>query len=311
MPAWTHRRREQRSHFSILRDILLTVTAMVSATVVAPAIAAGADGNERKGGQGSSTSVAAASVGNGSFPSAGTTGVPDGVALTPSGSLVVTKKGTVIDGLHIKGTVTVQADDVVIKRSLIENTGRYPIKVTKARNLVVEDTGIDGRGTGSAAICCSDYTLRRVDIHHVTEGPRLGSRSTVENSYIHHLVRCKGAARSSCHVDALQTTGGTGMRVTGNNIQAYNPDTGDAHNAVFMFGEETSKVRSCVVHGNLMNGGGFAVNGGGGGTRGAQCDFRDNRLGSDVRHRPVGNLGRGSTWHPSNVWHDTGARATP
>src|SRR5699024_9292554 len=45
------------------------------------------------------------------FPDADSTGVPDGVSLTASGSLNITKDGTVVDGLHVRGTITKAADD--------------------------------------------------------------------------------------------------------------------------------------------------------------------------------------------------------
>ncbi|GAA4210675.1 hypothetical protein GCM10022252_78760 [Streptosporangium oxazolinicum] len=235
------------------------------------------------------------------FPDERTTGVPDGVTLTPSGSLTVTRAGTVIDAMDITGTVTVKAANVTIKRSRVSAaaTALYPIRVTSG-NVLVEDTEISGGK--SAAVCCGHYTLRRVDIHDVFEGPRVGDDTTIEQSYLHHLLRCPG-----CHIDAIQSTGGTDITIRGNNIQAYNPTLKDPMNAAFQFGEENSPVRNCVVDGNLMNGGNYTVNGGGGGTTGAQCAFSNNRFQRDFRYGPAGNLHSGVTWAASNVWHDTGA----
>jgi hypothetical protein len=235
----------------------------------------------------------------GGYPNERNTGVPAGTTLRPSGSLTITAPGTVIDGYDITGTVTVRAANVTIKRSRIAaGGGLYPLRVTSG-NVVVEDTEITG-GT-SAAVCCGSFLLRRVNLHDIVEGPRMGSNSTVEFSYIHHMKRCAG-----CHIDALQSTGGTGIRIRGNNIQVYNPVLRDPFNAAFQFGEEQAPMRDCLVEGNLMNGGNFTVNGGGGGTRGAQCTFRNNKFQRDFRYGPAGNLFGGVTWESSNVWFDTG-----
>src|SRR5262249_29170041 len=109
------------------------------------------------------------------YPSAATTGVPAGTALTASGGLTVSVAGTVIDAKEITGAVTIKAANVVIKRSRISaGDGLYPIRVTSG-NVTVEDTEITGGR--SAAVCCGDFTLRRVNIHHISEGPRMGSNT--------------------------------------------------------------------------------------------------------------------------------------
>lgn len=244
-------------------------------------------------------------------PSAETTGVPVGTALTSSGSITVTRDGTVLDALDVTGTIEVNASNVTIRRTRITNTGTYPIRMGSGFvNLVVEDTEIDGRSRGGAAVVHANYTLRRVNIHHVTEGPRLSGNNVVEDSYIHHLVRCPETSFSQgCHVDALQSTGGTNITVRGNNIQAYNPDTKDPLNAVFMFGEEQKPLRGCLVEDNVLNGGMVSVNGGGGGTRGAHCTFRGNKVGRDFRYAATKYLGPNVSWDASNVWFDTGQPA--
>src|SRR5690625_3800844 len=62
------------------------------------------------------------------YPDASNTGVPAGVELSKSGGLTITEDDTVIDAQEITGTVKVEADDVVIRRSKIISTGRYPIE---------------------------------------------------------------------------------------------------------------------------------------------------------------------------------------
>jgi hypothetical protein len=155
-------------------------------------------------------------------------------------------------------------------------------------------------------VCCDSYTLRRVDIHDVFEGPRLSSNTLIEDSWIHHLIRCPG-----CHVDALQSSGGTAITVRRNNIQAYNPLTRDPMNAAFQFGEETGVVRGCMFEGNLLNGGNFTINGNGGGTTGAVCVFRGNQFGRDSRYGPAGLLGPAVVFETTNLFADTLTKIVP
>ncbi|WP_157074854.1 right-handed parallel beta-helix repeat-containing protein [Janibacter limosus] len=232
------------------------------------------------------------------FPDESTTGVPAGTRLKPSGSLTIDKDGTVIDGKEITGTVTVKADNVVIRNSRILNTGPFPVRVDGGKNLLVEDSEIDGRGRGEAAIAFGKYTLRRVHIHNIPEGPRVaGGDVFIEDSLIHEMVQ-----KGDNHTDVVQVVSGKNIVVRGNALEAYNPESGLMGNAAFMFGEDDGPVTDCHVTGNYLNGGNYTVNGGGSKTTGAACTFRDNALGSDNRYGPTANLGPDVDWDASNVW---------
>lgn len=235
------------------------------------------------------------------FPDETNTGVPEGVELEASGSITVEEDGAVIEGLEITGTVTVEADDVVIRNTRILNTGHFPIRVSGGRNLLVEDTEIDGQGRADAAIAFGRYTLRRVHIYNIAEGPRIaGGNVTIEDSLIHRLVQV-----GDNHTDVVQVVSGSGIVIRGNALEVYNPDQDVLGNAAFMFGEEDGEVTDCLVESNYLNGGNYTVNGGGGGTEGAACTFRDNVLGRDYNYGAVANLGPRSDWDSSNVWVDT------
>lgn len=228
------------------------------------------------------------------YPDETNTGVPVGVVLQPSGSLTITQPGAVIDSLEITGTVVVAADDVTISNSRIKNTGSIAIR-NEGANLLVVDTEIDGQGKGIPAVAYNSYTLLRVNIHNVGEGPRIaGSDVTIEDSYVHHLVQIDGN-----HTDVIQVVSGSNIVVRGNNLQAYNPDTGTRGNAAFMFGEDDGEVRECLVEGNYMNGGNYTVNGGGSGTEGAACTFRRNQFGEDHRYGVRANIGPNVVWESS------------
>lgn len=236
------------------------------------------------------------------YPDETTTGVPEGIDLKPSGSRTITQDGTVIDGLEVTGTILVEAKDVVIRNTRILNSGEYAIRVADGgENLLVEDSEIDGQGKGAAAVAFSDYTLRRVHIFNVREGPRVsGGDVTIEDSFIHQLIQREGD-----HADVIQVVSGKNIQVRGNRLDAYNPDAGSLGNAAFMFGEDHGDVDDCLVEGNYLNGGNYTVNGGGGKTTEAACVFLDNSFGRDHRFGPAANLGDNVEWDASNLWIDT------
>ena len=242
------------------------------------------------------------------FPDETTTGVPEGTELEDSGSITVTEDGAVVEEMDIDGTVTVAADDVTIRRSVIHGEGRYGIELESGYDgLLVEDVEIDGSDIESAAVCCSNYTLRRVDIHDVTEGPRANSNVTIEDSYVHHMRRCRDRTfEEGCHIDAIQSTDGSDIVIRGNNLQAYNPDTEVTMNAAFMFGEDLGDLSDVLFEGNLVNGGNYSINGGGSGTTDAEVEIIGNVFGRDFRHAPAGNLGPNVEFDDSNVYLDTG-----
>jgi len=242
------------------------------------------------------------------YPDDRSTGVPEGTQLTPSSSLTITKDGTTVDSLHIKGTVTVRANNVTIKRSLIDNTGLYPIQIDSGyRNLVIEDVEIDGNGNGEAgrastAILRGDYTLRRVDIHSVIDGPRIeGDNVVIEDSYVHDLSRIPGG-----HHDTIQIRKGSNIVIRHNTLLAYNAQTGDEMNAAIQIGSLTGPLDNLLVDGNMMNGGNYTVNAGK--ASGSPIYFRNNVFGRDFRYGVLSD-GPGVNWDSSNVWLDNGQPA--
>jgi hypothetical protein len=190
-----------------------------------------------------------------SFPGPHNTGVPKGTKLTAAGSQTVTTDGQVLSGLNIKGCVTVRAKNVVIRNSRITCSGPYSIRTINAVNLLVEDVEIDGQGKNSAAVCCDAYTLRRVEIRNVIDGPRLGNNVVVEYSWIHHLKRS-----GKSHNDALQTTGSSNILIRGNTLEAYNPDTNDPMNGCLQMGSTTGPIVSNLTFEyNYCNGGNYSI----------------------------------------------------
>ena len=279
-------------HFAVSKKATQRTATSFLALLVSASVGGGLVGIS---GAAAATPAAAVQTAVPVYPDATTTGVPAGTALKASGSLNITTPGAVIDGLLVTGTITVAADNVTIKNTRIMNTGSIPIR-NRGKNLLVVDTEINGQGKGIPAVAYNNYTLRRVNIHHVAEGPRIaGGNVTIEDSYLHHMVQV-----GSNHTDVVQAVSGSNIVLRHNTLLAYNPDTGVKGNASFMYGEDDGAVRSCAVENNYMNGGNFTVNGGGSRTTGAACSFSNNKFGKNYRYGIKGNIGPNSVWATTN-----------
>jgi len=233
------------------------------------------------------------------FPDATTTGVPRGVTLRPAGEVVVATAGTVIDGLDIQGCLVIQASQVTIRRSRIRCQGAYVVKVADtASGVLLEDVEIDGAGNpATIAIGLVGYTVRRANIHHVGDGPRMASATVVEDSFIHDLSAGPGS-----HTDGIQSTGGTGITIRHNRIENPKRQT-----SCIMLGADLGDISSARVEGNLLNGGNFTVYAGAEAGRTATgITISGNRFGRGSVYGP-GDVAAttGVTW-TGNVWHHSG-----
>ena len=240
-----------------------------------------------------------------SWPNASDTGVPSGVNLKASGSLVITADGTVINGLNVNGCIDIKAANVVISDTLISCNRNSPvIHVFPGASVRVSHSEIDGQGGASTAIGYDNYTLDAVDIHDCVDGISLGSNDVVENSYVHDLARGSGT-----HNDTIQTVGGSGDVVQGNTLEAYRASTGDFMNAAIQTGHLVEALSNVLVQGNYMDGGNYTVNAGSTSTNGFPISgyvFRSNVFGPNSRYGPVQALGAGITFDSSNVWASNG-----
>ncbi|HMO10656.1 MAG TPA: hypothetical protein PKB06_03935 [Actinotalea sp.] len=221
------------------------------------------------------------------FPGPETTGVPAGIVLEPSSSLVIDEDGTVVDGLDVDGCVVIAADDVTIRNTRITCTDsprHRAVSTDGSRTgLVIEDTEVDGGGVTDIGIDVSNVVIRRVDVHNVNDGIRMGSNITVEDSWVHDLVRA-----DDLHPDAIQGISSKNIIIRGNTLDPRNPDTGDLANSAIQLGSETGDERSenVVIEGNYLNGGNYSLN--------LRLDItaedfviRDNVFGPDARYGPM------------------------
>jgi hypothetical protein len=113
------------------------------------------------------------------FPDPTNTGVPSGLALKPSGSLTVTRAGTVVSGLQVTGTINVLASNVTIEDTRVtqgttcgdtSTCGNYVIRIDEAAS----GTTIRDVETASAAGATCEHDIRNT-----------GGSLTVEGAYLH------------------------------------------------------------------------------------------------------------------------------
>jgi hypothetical protein len=247
------------------------------------------------------------------WPGPDNTGVPAGTVLTPyTGKYVITEPDTVIDGKILNDCVEIKARNVTIKRSKIhcKNEGGMIIRIfdelVPDASLVVEDSEITGSGEG-LGIGFGHYTLRRVNMHDLNEGPRVSDGAVIEDSWIHGLV----FTDEKDHQDILQTTGGTGMIVRHNTLEAFDPSHNEPFNAGFQLGSETApKLANLLVEDNLFTGGNYTVNLRRD-TKAEDVVFRGNVFVQNSRYGTASNEDLpGVTWEATNVFLDGGKPVT-
>lgn len=256
---------------------------------------------------------------------------PTGVHLKPYPveQPVFRTPGQVIDGYDIVGPVRVEAAGVTIRRSRIRLPAGYvdhphwtTVVSVGGDDVTIEDSEVSGLGPDqrqtAAPICISmdgaAGQVRRADVNHCGDGMR-GGRYTVTDSWFHDfwLGTIDGAVLDTPHADIWQSLGGpdgshiTIRHNTGLNPVKAGPDDAGYANSVFQCGSESGPLTDVVIEGNLIEGGGYAVNVNGD-TRGLMV--RDNRFGRAQRWGLLLPHGAPYTWQ-GNEWDDSGATAAP
>jgi len=196
-------------------------------------------------------------------PDATRTGVPAGTKLTVyNGNLVITQPGTVVDGLDIRGFVSVKARDVTIRNSVVRGA-----PTTKAQGLVTSES------TGSLTIEDSELynatpnwyvdglrgqniVARRLNIHDVIDTMHIyGNNVTLESSWLHDTLHYADDPSHSdgTHDDNIQIVKGDNLRFVGNRVEG-------AYNAAMMFTQGSGVVSNVTVDKNFFGGGACTIN---------------------------------------------------
>ena len=280
--------------------------ALILALGVAACGSAGpGEGNGRSGEPGSPEGDPTPPGGDPGRPWAHNTGPSDPDALEPSSSRRITTDGAVLENLDIDGTVTIDADDVILRNFRIAATSWYGIQIEAGhRGIVLEDGEI--YGMRSAGILGAGFTARRLHIHD-SDGDGIkaqgsGGSTLVESCFIEKLGMADGA-----HADGNQTRGGSDITFRGNNIYMPKPGTPSypgapyKSNATFMLQLDVSDF---VIENNWLTGGNYTIYCTSGVSVRNNTFGRENGGWPDKEERRV-RSGTCDEWS-SNVWEDTG-----
>jgi hypothetical protein len=185
------------------------------------------------------------------FPDATTTGVPAGVTLTPSGSLVIDTSDAVIEGLDIKGSVIINAPNVTLKNCKVTSTDKNVVLVKPGiTGAVIENCEIDNRSAGGQCIA-GQGTFLRNNIHDCADGIDVrGDNTLIQGNFIHSMG---GTADS--HLDGIQADGGfSNLTINHNTVINEQNQT-----SAVMLDNYWGPIDTVAITNNLLVGGGYTV----------------------------------------------------
>lgn len=177
--------------------------------------------------------------------------------LEPSRRVIADVDGQVIEGLDVRGSIHVRADNVTIRNVRIRTHGSlYGIHAAYGHTgTVIEHVEVDASQprdsdgqVSSAAVYGTGMTLRRSHIHGGVDGVKFGTDTLIEENYIHDQTRVSGG-----HHDGMQTTGGTDMTVRRNRIEGpYRRST-----SAIIAQTNRRSIADFVVEDNHLSGGSY------------------------------------------------------
>jgi len=193
----------------------------------------------------------------GSFPTAGTTGIPAGTVLTPmSGTVSLWSGGaTLLEDKDISGHILVQAQNVVIRRCRITNTDpgvagviRIDTGESDGAGLIIEDCEIDGTGVTVNGIA-GQGTFLRNKITRVDNGINLYGPATIKDNYIRVAEGTVDA-----HFDGIENNGASDVVIKHNTIITDNVQT-----ASVMLNNQFNGLANIDVIDNYLSGGAYTI----------------------------------------------------
>jgi hypothetical protein len=194
-------------------------------------------------------------------PSAATTGVPAGVALTPSGDIAADTAGMVISAKDVTGQIVVSADNVTIENSKVHTKGGENdiaikigdgVKGTKVLHseIYTETGGYVGLLGGDAFVCASYF-------HGWENGMTLGGGMMVQANFIDRLA----SGQAGAHYDGIEVySGGAPSRLWGNHIRMTDPadqwldETGAINLTAYQ-----GNIDDVEMNGNMLGGGSYTL----------------------------------------------------
>jgi hypothetical protein len=154
-------------------------------------------------------------------------------------------------------------------------------------------------GASAAAFYGRDYTLRRLEIHHVgNDAVKASDNDEMYNCWMHHL----GMTPDS-HADGIQIRHGSHYIIKGNNFDMPKGLNGFNSNATIFVTDAVAPTDDVLVEGNWLNGGNYTTYFLGPNTHNMR--LINNRFGRDYNFGPLAH--DNFVVASGNVWDDTGA----
>jgi len=203
---------------------------------------------------------------SGGKPSAGNTGhtTPKADLTVVNGNMTITTNGTVVDGRYIKGFLIIRASNVTIRNTLVEGgvaSGNGAIiDIQSGTNILLDHVTVTVANPSVYldGIWGDNLTGQYLDVSGSVDGMKLGSNSTIKNSYIHNMrffSNDPNQGGGSTHNDAIQILEGTNILLEGNNMVMVASD-----NASVQITQDFGTVSNVTIQSNWMDGGGCTVN---------------------------------------------------
>ena len=243
-------------------------------------------------------------------PTSSGVGVPPGTRLTTHvGDLRITIAGTVVDGVHVVGSVFVEAPNVTLRRVRVSAAGQYWAirQAAGGANLTIEDSDVAGDPARTVqygiAQGAERLTVRRTAVRGVENGVVVNARATVTDSWIVELTPGASTVGIFCFGDGSQ------LSLQGNTVLA--PARANAAIAIYA---DTGPVSGVSVRDNVLGGGRYALHIG---TGVRDVSVLANRFSREVA--PRGGTNGAARWDSrpasgvwsGNVWADTGLPVDP
>lgn len=150
------------------------------------------------------------------------------------GNMTTSSNGQIIEQRDIKGTLTVNHDDVVVR-----NCRMSQVDNRQGDRLLIEDSVIDGQNNKDDGFKDGGITLKRVEITRCQDGGKASGNTIMENCWIHDLW-----VTSTSHNDGAQIMSGSNCRFTNNRIENF---TGTA--AIFLK-PDFGAISNITIEGN-------------------------------------------------------------
>ena len=198
---------------------------------------------------------------NGTWPNANNTGVPVGIVLVPSKPdlYLYGSDGLgpnyVVDSLFLYGSIYMSGDNnVTFQRFYIEDPTQTGIEVQDSYDTRYIDCTMNGSSVGVSY--GGTFFVNRCNMFNTETAAFMTNGSSVTNSYIHDLQY-----QSGFHNEDIFLAAGTGEIVRHNTLNNQLDQTAS------IFGQPyNGKENNVTVDDNLLNGGGYCIYGGAGGT---------------------------------------------